>query len=37
MVGVNKYSTNNQHSIPLVEIDEKIGEEQIKRLQRCAP
>jgi methylmalonyl-CoA mutase N-terminal domain/subunit len=33
MVGVNKYSTNNQHSIPLVEIDEKIGEEQIKRLQ----
>jgi methylmalonyl-CoA mutase N-terminal domain/subunit len=33
MVGVNKYSTNNQHSIPLVEIDEKIGEEQIKRLK----
>jgi methylmalonyl-CoA mutase, N-terminal domain len=33
MVGVNKYSTNNQHSIPLVEIDEKIGEEQIKRIK----
>ena len=33
MVGVNKYSTNNQHSIPLVDIDEKIGEEQIKRLR----
>ncbi len=33
MVGVNKYSTNNQHSIPLVEIDEKTGEEQIKRLK----
>jgi methylmalonyl-CoA mutase N-terminal domain/subunit len=33
MVGVNKYSTNNQHSIPLMEIDEKIGGEQIKRLK----
>jgi len=33
MVGVNKYSTNNQHSIPLLEIDEKIGGEQIKRLK----
>jgi methylmalonyl-CoA mutase N-terminal domain/subunit len=33
MVGVNKYSTNNQHSIPLLEINEKIGGEQIKRLK----
>lgn len=33
MVGVNKYSTNKQHPIPLVEISEEIGEEQIKRLQ----
>jgi methylmalonyl-CoA mutase N-terminal domain/subunit len=33
MVGVNKYSSNNQHSIPLMEIDEKIGGEQIKRLK----
>jgi len=32
MVGVNKFSSNNQHSIPLVEIEEKIGEDQIKRL-----
>ena len=33
MVGVNKYASNNQHPIPLVEIEEKVGEEQIKRLQ----
>jgi methylmalonyl-CoA mutase N-terminal domain/subunit len=33
MVGVNKYASNNQHSIPLVEIDEKIGEGQIKKLK----
>ncbi|KQC06195.1 MAG: methylmalonyl-CoA mutase [Smithella sp. SDB] len=32
MVGVNKYAGNNHTSIPLVEIDEKTGEEQIKRL-----
>ena len=33
MVGVNKYVTEVQHAVPLVEIDEEIGEEQIKRLQ----
>jgi methylmalonyl-CoA mutase, N-terminal domain len=33
MVGVNKYVTEEQHTMPLVEIDEKMGEEQIKRLQ----
>ena len=33
MVGVNKYVTDNQHTIPLVEIEERIGEEQIKRLK----
>jgi len=33
MVGVNKYTTNAQHEVPLVEIDEQVGEEQIKRLQ----
>jgi len=33
MVGVNKYSTNNQHSIPLVEISEETGDQQIKRLK----
>ncbi|MDD4355855.1 MAG: methylmalonyl-CoA mutase family protein [Smithellaceae bacterium] len=33
MVGVNKYITNAQHEIPLVEIDEQVGEEQIKRLR----
>jgi len=32
MVGVNKYLSNQQYPIPLVEIDEKVGEEQIKRL-----
>ena len=32
MVGVNKYVTDNQHQIPLVEIEERVGEEQIKRL-----
>lgn len=33
MVGVNKYSTDATHQIPLVDIDEKVGEEQIKRLK----
>jgi methylmalonyl-CoA mutase, N-terminal domain len=33
MVGVNKYVTNSQHAVPLVEIDEQVGEEQIKRLR----
>jgi len=32
MVGVNKYVSNQQHPIPLVEIEEKVGQEQIKRL-----
>jgi methylmalonyl-CoA mutase, N-terminal domain len=32
MVGVNKYVSNNQHAIPLVEIEEKVGEEQKKRI-----
>jgi methylmalonyl-CoA mutase N-terminal domain/subunit len=33
MVGVNKYATDATHPIPLVGIDEKVGEEQIKRLK----
>ena len=33
MVGVNKYVTEAQHAVPLMEIDEKMGEEQIKRVQ----
>ena len=33
MVGVNKYVTGNQHEIPLLEIEESVGEEQIKRLK----
>ena len=33
MVGVNKYATEAQHPVPLVEIDEKVGEEQIRRLK----
>lgn len=33
MVGVNKYAGDTQQNIPLVEIDEKVGEEQIKRLR----
>jgi methylmalonyl-CoA mutase N-terminal domain/subunit len=33
MVGVNKYVGDTQQTIPLVEIDEKVGEEQIKRLR----
>jgi len=33
MVGVNKYVTDNQQAVPLVEIDEKVGEEQIRRLK----
>jgi methylmalonyl-CoA mutase N-terminal domain/subunit len=33
MIGVNKYSTDSTHPIPLVDIDEKVGEEQIKRLK----
>ena len=32
MVGVNKYASNNDHPIPLVEIEEKVGKEQIRRL-----
>jgi methylmalonyl-CoA mutase N-terminal domain/subunit len=32
MVGVNKYATDATHPIPLVDIDEKVGEEQIRRL-----
>ena len=31
MVGVNKYASDNEHQIPLVEIDERVGEEQNKR------
>jgi len=33
MVGVNKYATNSTHPLPLVDIDEKVSEEQIKRLK----
>ena len=33
MVGVNKYVTDAKHEIPLVDIDEQVGEEQIKRLK----
>jgi methylmalonyl-CoA mutase N-terminal domain/subunit len=33
MVGVNKYATEAKHLIPLVDIDEKVGEEQIRRLK----
>jgi len=33
MVGVNKYATDSTHPIPLVDIDEKVGEEQIRRLK----
>jgi len=33
MVGVNKYKTDATHPLPLVDIDEKVGAEQIKRLQ----
>lgn len=33
MVGVNKYATNSTHPIPLVDIDETVSEEQIKRLK----
>jgi methylmalonyl-CoA mutase N-terminal domain/subunit len=33
MVGVNKYATDATHPLPLVDIDEKVGEEQIKRLK----
>jgi methylmalonyl-CoA mutase N-terminal domain/subunit len=33
MVGVNKYATDATHPIPLVDIDEKVGEEQIKRIK----
>ncbi|MGA3280115.1 MAG: methylmalonyl-CoA mutase family protein [Smithella sp.] len=32
MVGMNKYVSNNEYSIPLLEIEERISEEQIKRL-----
>jgi len=33
MVGVNKYATEARHPVPLVEIDEKVGEEQVRRLK----
>jgi methylmalonyl-CoA mutase, N-terminal domain len=33
MVGMNKYVTEVQHAVPLVEIDEQIGEEQIRKLK----
>jgi methylmalonyl-CoA mutase, N-terminal domain len=33
MVGMNKYVTEVQHAVPLVEIDEKMGEEQIRKLK----
>ncbi|PKN69083.1 MAG: methylmalonyl-CoA mutase [Chloroflexi bacterium HGW-Chloroflexi-5] len=33
MVGVNKYATDARHDIPLMDIDEKVGEEQIKKLK----
>jgi methylmalonyl-CoA mutase N-terminal domain/subunit len=33
MVGVNKYVTEKQHAVPLLEIDEKVGDEQIRRLR----
>ncbi len=33
MVGVNKYVTDAKHAISLVDIDEKVGEEQIRRLK----
>ena len=32
MVGMNKYVSNSEYSIPLLEIEERISEEQIKRL-----
>jgi len=32
MVGMNKYVSNNEYAIPLLEIEERISEEQIKRL-----
>jgi methylmalonyl-CoA mutase N-terminal domain/subunit len=33
MVGVNKYISSNEYPIPLLEIEERISEEQIKRLK----
>ena len=33
MVGVNKYVTEAQNTVPMVEIDESVGHEQIRRLQ----
>ena len=32
MVGVNKYATDTKHEIPVVEIDERVEEEQIARV-----
>jgi methylmalonyl-CoA mutase N-terminal domain/subunit len=32
MVGMNKYLSSNEYPIPLLEIEERISEEQIKRL-----
>lgn len=33
MVGVNKYATDSTHPVPLVDIEEKVGEEQARRLK----
>ncbi|MDI6742365.1 MAG: methylmalonyl-CoA mutase family protein [Smithella sp.] len=33
MIGVNKYATDSTHPIPLVDIEEKVGEEQMRRLK----
>jgi methylmalonyl-CoA mutase N-terminal domain/subunit len=33
MVGVNKYTTDAKHPIELIDIDEKVGDEQIKRIK----
>ena len=33
MVGVNKYVTSAEQAVPIVEIDESVGEEQIRRLR----
>ena len=33
LVGVNKYATDSTHPVPLVDIDEKVGEEQTRKLK----
>lgn len=33
MVGVNKYATDSTHPVPLVDIEEKVGEAQMRRLR----